>query len=356
LPIAPKPGRGFGSGYSFGLVMARPSKEPPHPSTLVPAIVRYAGAHGLDVEALAWRFGLPAEAARLDAVTTGTDVPDELLQSVARAAAAPDVALRLAADLSSRTHTLAELAVRAMTDVAAALGALARWVGLLHPGLYALVEVDAEEMRWVLSTPHRPRGVGRYVHELALAYALLRVRDGAGDVALRRVWFTHSRPPDLDGLRAFFGSSDLAFGCETSGFALGRSEADRVMRLADPRTVDAIAPMVEAEVSCLPRGAALAERIEAHLVRGLPDGADVAEVARAVHMSARTLQRRLEQENTRFSEVLDRARFRLSRGLLSDPTVTLADVAFRLGFADLATFSRAFKRWTGQPPGQWRRS
>ena len=75
---------------------------------------------------------------------------------------------------------------------------------------------------------------------------------------------------------------------------------------------------------------------------------------RVFHMSARTLQRRLEEEQTRFTEVLDRARLDLARRLLADPALPLADVAFRLGFADLAAFSRAFKRWTGKPPGQWR--
>jgi AraC-like DNA-binding protein len=87
----------------------------------------------------------------------------------------------------------------------------------------------------------------------------------------------------------------------------------------------------------------------------LPAGADAAEVAETMHMSVRTLQRRLEEEGTRFGAVLDRARLELARTALSNPSATLTEVAFRLGFGDLATFSRAFKRWTGMPPGQWRR-
>ena len=125
---------------------------------------------------------------------------------------------------------------------------------------------------------------------------------------------------------------------------------------ADERTVEAIAPLVDAELGTQPRGATLAERVAVHVASALPQGTDVAEVAAALHMSARTLQRRLEQERTRFTEVVDRARLDVARRLLADPGATLTDVAFRLGFADLATFSRAFKRWTGKPPGQWRRS
>jgi AraC-like DNA-binding protein len=170
------------------------------------------------------------------------------------------------------------------------------------------------------------------------------------------VWFAHPRPADLDPLRTFFGAGDIAFGCEDSGFAIARADLDRAMRLADPRAVETLAPLVDAEVAARPSQASFAARVEAHLASSLPEAADVGNVAGAMRMSARTLQRRLEQEQTRFTEVLDRARLQVARRLLANSGVTLTEVAFRLGFADLATFSRAFKRWTGQPPGQWRRS
>ena len=310
----------------------------------------------MDVEALAWRFGLPADVMTREEATTAADVADELLRTVARLTSEPEVALRVATELTSRALTLEELAVKASASVRAGLGRLARWVPLLHEGLEASLDEDAGEGRWVLRTPGRPRGVGRYVHEVALAHSFHQVRCGAVEVALSRVWFAHARPPELTPMRAFFGTDDLAFGCEDSGFALTRSELERPMRLADPRAVDTLAPLVEAELGARPRGASLTERVSTHLAGSLPEGADVAEVARAMHMSARTLQRRLEREETRFTEVLDRARLVVARRLLGDPGVALTDIAFRLGFADLATFSRAFKRWTGKPPGQWRRS
>ena len=336
--------------------MARPSKELPSRSSLVPAIVRHAAARGMEVEALAWRFGLPDDVTTREETTTAADVADELLRTVARFASEPDVALRVATELTSRALTLEELAVKASASVRAGLEGLARWAPLLHEGLEAALHEDAVEGQWVLRTPRRPRGAGRYVHELALAHTLHRVRSGAGEVTLSRVWFMHPRPPELAPMRAFFGTDDVTFGCEDSGFALARVELDRPMRLADRRAVDTLAPLVEAELGARPRGASLTERVSTHLAASLPEGADVAEVARAMHMSARTLQRRLEQEQTRFTEVLDRARLVVARRLLGDAGNALTEIAFRLGFADLATFSRAFKRWTGKPPGQWRRS
>lgn len=336
--------------------MARPTKQPPASSSILPAILRHAEARRLDVEALALRFGLPADAAQRDEVSVAADVPDELLHAVARAAAEPDVALRVAARLESRRHTLTELAVRASANVREALHLLARWAPLLHEGLAATVEEDAHEARWLLRTRRRPRGVGRYVHELALAHALHHVRAGAADLAPARVWFTHARPPDLAVLRAFFGTGAIAFGAEACGFAVPRADLDRAMRLADARALSTLAPLVDAELGARPQGASFTERVAAHVADSLPRGTDVHEVALALHMSARTLQRRLDQEQTRFSDVLDHTRLAVARRLLADPALTLTDVAFRLGFADLATFTRAFKRWTGKPPGQWRRS
>jgi AraC-like DNA-binding protein len=343
--------------------MARPRKTLPSRSSLVPAVVRHAAARGVDVEALAWRFGLPHDVAQLEEVTTGAEVADEMLRAVARLAGEPDVALRVAGELTSRAVTVAELAVRASANVGDALGRLARWAPLLHEGLQVSLDLAEEaaadqgaEARWILRTPQHPRGAGRYVHELVLAYAIHQMRSGAGDIAASRVWFMDARPADLSFLRAFFGTRDLAFGCEDSGFAIARASLKSPMRLAEARTLDTLATIVEGELGARPRGASLAERVAVHLAASLPEGTDVAEVARVLHMSARTLQRRLEEEQTRFTEVLDRARLDLARRLLADPALPLADVAFRLGFADLATFSRAFKRWTGKPPGQWRRS
>jgi AraC-like DNA-binding protein len=72
-------------------------------------------------------------------------------------------------------------------------------------------------------------------------------------------------------------------------------------------------------------------------------------------MSSRTLQRRLEDEGVRFSVLLDEVRERASKKLLRDETLPLAEIAWRVGFSALATFTRAFKRWTGMPPGAYRR-
>ena len=82
-------------------------------------------------------------------------------------------------------------------------------------------------------------------------------------------------------------------------------------------------------------------------------GAD--EVARALNVSVRTLQRRLDDGGTTFRAEVDAVRQQLAEEYLADRRVGILEVAFLLGFRDQTAFNRAFRRWTGQAPGRWRR-
>jgi AraC-like DNA-binding protein len=338
--------------------MPRPRKEPPSPSCIAPAVVRHARAQGLDISLLVARFGLPPDVEDRDEVPVSPGAPNEMLEWVARARGEPDLGLRLGAALPVRRYGFAELAARASPTRRHALTLLARYAPLLHTGFEASFEEIVTEGRWTLRTPRAPRGVGRYVHELALAHALAHVRAGSGErVLARRVWFAHARPPDLEPVHAFFGTRDLDFGCPDSGLALDAALLGAPMQGEDARMLATAEPLADAALRARTGespAASLSARVAARLESTLPAGSDIGEVAAALHMSARTLQRRLEEEGTRFTEVLDRVRLDLARAELGTEK-SLGEIAFRLGFVDLATFSRAFKRWTGKPPGQWRR-
>jgi AraC-like DNA-binding protein len=79
-----------------------------------------------------------------------------------------------------------------------------------------------------------------------------------------------------------------------------------------------------------------------------------ARVASVLEMSMRTLQRRLQEEGSSLREIRDRVcRDRAARALL-DPAVSISRVARDLGFCDIAAFSKAFKRWTGKSPSDYR--
>lgn len=77
--------------------------------------------------------------------------------------------------------------------------------------------------------------------------------------------------------------------------------------------------------------------------------------AEAAGVSARTFQRRLEDYNLNYSQLVDQVRFEQAVNRLQDPSRPLIEIAFDLGYSDAANFTRAFKRWTGVSPREFRR-
>jgi len=75
--------------------------------------------------------------------------------------------------------------------------------------------------------------------------------------------------------------------------------------------------------------------------------ASMASVARALAISEATLRRRLGQEGTSFSRVVEEVRFALARRYLGDPTLEVGEVAQLLGFREPAGFVQVFERWSG---------
>ncbi|WFE71508.1 AraC family transcriptional regulator ligand-binding domain-containing protein [Halomonas sp. M1] len=100
----------------------------------------------------------------------------------------------------------------------------------------------------------------------------------------------------------------------------------------------------------------LTHRVREHLRRHLPAAANVAHVADALHMSVRTLSRRLKLEGTHFQAVKDEFRRDYAVQALTRSAQPLTSIADTLGFEDLACFSRAFKQWTGNSPAAYRKA
>jgi AraC-like DNA-binding protein len=97
--------------------------------------------------------------------------------------------------------------------------------------------------------------------------------------------------------------------------------------------------------------AALRRELAAALWDGEPT---VAEMARRLGWAARSLQRRLAGEGRSFSQVLDELRHELSLAYLARPKFAIPEVAFALGFHEVASFHRAFRRWEGTTPAAYR--
>lgn len=96
------------------------------------------------------------------------------------------------------------------------------------------------------------------------------------------------------------------------------------------------------------------EAVEQLLLRSGNARVTIDQVAEALHLSVRTLRRRLREDGTSFRELCERIRVDCAQRLLREQGMTVAAAAARLGFSDTRSFRRAFKRWLGQLPSKMR--
>ncbi len=125
--------------------------------------------------------------------------------------------------------------------------------------------------------------------------------------------------------------------------------------MADPVTYAEAMRKLELLAARLDGDVFVVARVE-QLLRARPDGdVPLEEVARALGMSGRTLARKLQDAGTSYREVVEEHLRERAVALLADPTLTIAEVGYRLGYEDPANFGRAFRRWFAVSPGQFRK-
>lgn len=168
-----------------------------------------------------------------------------------------------------------------------------------------------------------------------------------------RVQFHHAAPEDDTLYRQLFGC-DVSFGGDEDRMVVADEVLDRPLAGADPQ----LARINEAYLcQCLARldRDDLRVRAMAVILAELPSGTvRMEQVAKGVHLSVRTLQRRLGALGTSFSTLMDETRRELTLQLLRDRSKSLTEIAFSTGFSSLSAFSTAVRQWTGDSPSRFR--
>lgn len=170
-----------------------------------------------------------------------------------------------------------------------------------------------------------------------------------------RVEFRHHRSTNISDFERFFGCP-VVFGTDKNRVQYKRTNLALPLRTADNylyRTVEQYCKDVLAkrERRATPIVVSVENEISGRLVSG--DASQVG-VARALGMSPRTLSRRLADEGTTYSAVVDGYRAAMAKRLIRDAGLPMVEIAYLLGYSEVSTFSTAFKRWTGQTASAFR--
>ncbi|UVE17666.1 AraC family transcriptional regulator [Pseudomonas sp. LS44] len=176
------------------------------------------------------------------------------------------------------------------------------------------------------------------------------------DEAPTEVRFQHPAPADTaEHQRIFrcpvrFGQADNALIFPKRLLAAPLGQADALVRAP----LDAYA---ERQLRELRQGHTVLDRARLVLAGQLTEqGVDLERLAEQLQLSPRTLQRRLREAGLSFSHLVDETRQLLVLHYLRDPALELVDIAWRVGFSEPGSLARAFRRWTGQSPAEFRRS
>lgn len=149
----------------------------------------------------------------------------------------------------------------------------------------------------------------------------------------------------------------VEFGASRTEFIISRDTWDQPVRTADPGLVDLLQHQATRLMSQLPSASVLVNDVR-NEVRAAMAGGDqrIDEIARHLGMSGRTLQRHLADDGLSYAAIVDEVRLEAAKISLADLSMSLAQVAYFVGFEEQSSFSRAFKRWTGKSPKDYRRA
>ncbi|MGH8528748.1 MAG: AraC family transcriptional regulator [Nevskiales bacterium] len=129
---------------------------------------------------------------------------------------------------------------------------------------------------------------------------------------------------------------------------------DRPLNAADPATAQLVTRQLERELVQLGYAGDFLGQVRATLDNDGGKYPNLEKVAKRLCISSRTLKRKLQQHGVSFQFLLDEIRRRDSIRLLEDPSLSVEEIAQRVGYTDPANFTRAFRKWLGSPPNTYR--
>ena len=189
---------------------------------------------------------------------------------------------------------------------------------------------------------------------LACAVRLLRWIMGAAFMP-QRIGVTHAAISEPEVYEEILGCP-VAFQSPFNCIEFPPNLLDSLLPARNPELCRLHESLARQHLASLERTASVRTRVDAVLRQMLAQGMVQKEpVAALLGLTARALQQRLASEGTTFADTLDAVRHALALEYLDDPLLSLGQIAVLLHFSDASAFYRAFKRWTGRVPGEYRR-
>jgi AraC-like DNA-binding protein len=320
------------------------------------AMVSAIGRGGADTQAFLAALGLSPEALAAEDGRVRSSVIHDAWREGERLTNDPSLGLHAAQHLRMGDLDVLDYVCRSSRSLGECFVHVERYIRVLHDAAVVRLTVDGADATVTYRGLASPGGVLRHGAEYIVAAFVLRGRAFTrSNWAPREVWFQHPAPDDESEYRKVFGCP-VYFRRESNAILLDRALLDTPVPTADGALHAVLARHANELLARVPESSTVADQVRRLLPEALRLGTtQVTDLAGQLHLTPRSLQRRLSEEGTSFQQLLDETRRELALRYVHVRGMTIAELAFLLGFADASSFIRAFKRWTGDAPSDYRR-
>jgi AraC-like DNA-binding protein len=299
------------------------------------------------------RAGLPQAFAGQARVLVSTEELFALWRAIGEVSANSSIGLLLGTENKTERFHPVGLAALSSDTFGAAIDRMARYKQLTCPEEIRQEKDEKEwsiEFRWLLADEVEPL----VLIECAFAWVLSIARHGTGTrLSPLRVELTQPRA-HVKAIERHFGCN-VVCGAPRNAILFRTSDAQRPFVTRNAELLGMLAPQFEEELRQENSDEKFGERVRLAIQQKLTGRRPtIDDIADALHLSSRTLQRRLQDEGSSFQRVLDEARHQLARHYLNNSVLELNEAAYLLGYEDGNSFVRAFRAWEGVPPARWR--
>jgi AraC-like DNA-binding protein len=308
---------------------------------------------GVRASAVLRRAGLPQRLFDQPRVLLTTEEFFALWRAMGEVSTNPAIGLLLGTENKTEKFQPVGLAALSSENFGSAVRQVARYKQLTCPE-EILQKTDGDEwsiqFRWLLADEVEPH----VLIECCFAWVLSIARHGTGTrVSPLRVEFVESRP-HVTTIERHFGCS-VVCGAPRNAIVFRAADAQRPLVTRNAELLAMLAPQFEEELKQENGDGNFKERVRLAIQQKLTGRRPTIEdIADALHISSRTLQRRLQDEQSSFQRALEQARHQLARHYLNNSVLELNEAAYLLGYEDANSFVRAFRTWEGVPPARWR--
>ncbi|HYR24337.1 MAG TPA: AraC family transcriptional regulator [Aquabacterium sp.] len=323
-------------------------------------LVEFGQEQGLDVARLLARSRL--KEADLDDPAIELDASQELcvVGNLLRACRQPGLGLEVGMRYNFASYGLWGLGLISSATAGDALALALRFIPLTFAFCRISGDLDGEVYSVTFEAPDVEPAVQRFLVERDVAAASRLMKETLGPrFALSRFTIQHHAERGAGSIAELVRMAGVhpEFGASRNSLSFDRKLLELRLPQANPVTVAmcerACEELMERRRARLGTGECLRQYLAAAPIHTAPD---LPQAARALGLSDRTLKRRLQDEGVSYRMLLAEVRGRQANQLLEDDTLSLSQIAERMGFSDLSSFSQAYKRWFGVAPSVGRMS